>query len=211
MSNLARLYRLATVACLVLYAVFAVVFVVAAAMHGGDAAGATVSAAAFLCAQVALGVASVGLGNLLRDRTPVLAPLVAGLLLVSAFGHAAAAGFMLAVAHEQGAGAPDHLLNPVAIPTMIGLVGGTIVLAIALFRAKLGVSWLGIVLIGWVVVEFALSGLGLWATLTSAGLLLTSFVGLAVVTARSDLSEWMNVREWTSIEFDETTPVASER
>lgn len=209
MSNLARLYRLATVVCLVLYAAFAVVFVVAAAVHGGDTTGAAVSAGAFLCAQAALGVATVGLGHLLRDRTPVLAPMAAGLLFVSAFGHAAASGFMLAVAHEQGAGDPAHLTSPIAIPTMIGLVGGTIVLAIALFRAKLGAAWLGIVLLGWVVVEFGLSSLGLWAALASAGLLLTGFIGLAVITARSNLSEWTTVREWTAIDRAETVPVSA--
>lgn len=198
MSNLARLYRLATIVCLVLYAVLATVFVIAAAVHGGDATGAAVSAGAFLGAQAALGVAAVGLGQLLRNRTPILAPIASGLLFLSAFGHAAGAGFMLAVSTEQMPGGPEHLLNPIAVPTMIGIVGGTIVLAIALFRARLGAAWLGVVLLGWTVVEFGLSSLGIWASLASAALILVGFGGLAVVTARSDLREWATVAEWAA-------------
>lgn len=194
--SIARLYRLATVVCLALYSVFAAIFVVTAAIHGGDPALVTVEAFAYLCAQAALGVAAVGLGHLLRNRTPVLAPIAAGLLFMSAFGHAAAAGFMLSVTTEQAPGDPTHMLNLVAVPTMVGLVGGTIVLAIALFRAKLGVAWLGVVLLGWVVVEFGLSGMGLWASMSSAALLLVAFVGLAAVTQRSELRDWMTASEW---------------
>lgn len=193
MSNLARLYRLATIVGLVLYPLFATVFVVTATPDGTGGL-VTVAALAFLCAQGALGVSAVGLGHLLRDRTPVMAPIAAGLLFISAFGHAASAGLMFS--GGQGDGDLPVGAEIIAAPTMIGLVGGTVVLAIALFRAKFGVAWLGIVLIGWVVVEFALSSLGIWAALASGALLLTAFVGLAVVTARSDLREWATVREW---------------
>lgn len=182
MSN--HLYRLAVVVSLVLYACCAAVFTTTASNN--DLA--TVSGLAFLAAQTALGVSAVGLGQLLRERTPVLAPLAAGLLFLSAFGHAAAAGLMLS-ARPAEAAVPVGI-NIIAPVTMIGLVGGTIALAIALFRAKIGAAWLGVVLLGWIVVEFALSDLGIWAAIASGALLLTGFIGLAVITARSDLRHW---------------------
>ncbi|NYE20488.1 hypothetical protein [Microbacterium immunditiarum] len=194
MTELPRIYRLVTVVALVLWSALSVLYIATLAIP--DPTFTTVSTFAFLCAQLALGVSAVGLGHLLRDRTPVLAPTAAGLLFVSAIGHAASAGAMLAAPDLDAASIPWSL-NLVAIPTMIGVVGGTIVLAVALFRAKLGIAWLGVVLIGWVIVEFFLSGLGVWAQLASAALLIVGFIGLAVVTARSELRDWSTVHEWT--------------
>ncbi len=206
MSNLARLYRLTTVIALALWSASGVAFIATALNSDPDAA--PVSALAFLCAQAALGVSAVGLGHLLRDRTPVLAPIASGLLFLSAFGHAAFAGSMLVAPDPDAASAP-WALDLIAPPTMVGIIGGTIVLAIALFRARLGVAWLWIVLIGWVVVEFFLSGLGIWASLASAVLLVVGFGGLAVVTARSDLRDWTTVREWTATDAAEPARAAA--
>lgn len=200
MLKLARLYRLTIVIALGAWSALSAVFV--ATVASPDPTLATISTLAFLSAQLALGVSAVGLCQLLRGRAPVLAPIAAALLFLSALGHAAIAGATLMVP-AMDADAMPWSLNLVAVSTMIGLVGGTTVLAIALFRAKLGVAWLGGVLIGWVIVEFSLSSLGVWAQLASGALMIVGFLGLAVVTARSELRDWATVVEWTSAEVGE--------
>ena len=208
MFRLASFHRLTTAVCLVLWAVLSVVFVLTAPpLDGsGDAAAsasvaAIASAYAFLGAQAAIVIGIIGVAHLLRDRTPVLAPIAAALTVLGAFGQAAYAGIALVLAGGAD-GAPAAVeaavQGPATALSMVSLVGavvGVIILAIALFRAKLGAAWIGIVLIGWVVVEFALSGIGLWATLGSAALLLIGYGALAVVVFRSDLRDWMTAKE----------------
>lgn len=183
MNTYERLHRTTITVALVLYAVFAFGFSATAGASDRPEL-ATLSALSFLCAQVALGIWSLGVGRVLRRHAPVLGPAAAVLLFVSAFGHAAAAGFMVGEVGRTGADPYPAALNIVAAVTMLGLVGGTVVLAIALIRAKLGTAWLGVVFLAWVVVEFGLSGLGLWAWLASAALLLVGCAGLAVLVAR---------------------------
>jgi hypothetical protein len=208
MFRLASLHRLVTAACLALWAVLSVVFVLTAPPLEGtsDAAAtssvlATVSAYAFLFGQAALVVGIIGVAHLLRDRTPVLAPIAAALTVLGAFGHAAFAGIALVVAGGgEGAGAAVEAAMggpgmALTIFSLLGAVVGVVILAIALFRAKLGAGWIGIVLIGWVVVEFLLIDLGLWALLASAALLLIGFGALAVVVFRSDPRDWMTAKE----------------
>lgn len=207
MFRLASFHRLTTAVCLALWAVLSVVFVLTAPPLDGSgdaaavAAGATLSAYAFLGAQAALVIGIIGVAHLLRDRTPVLAPIAAALTVLGAFGHAAYAGISLVLAGgAEGAPAAVEaaVQGPATALSMVSLVGavvGVIILAIALFRAKLGAGWIGIVLIGWVVVEFLLSGIGLWAMLASAALLLIGYGALAVVVFRSDLRDWMTAKE----------------
>ena len=208
MFRLASFHRLTTAVCLALWAVLSVVFVLTAPPLDGSgdataaaAAPAIVSAYAFLGAQAAIVIGIIGVAHLLRDRTPVLAPIAAALTVLGAFGHAAYAGIALVLAGgDEGASTAVQaaLQGPATALSMVSLVGavlGVIILAIALFRAKLGAAWIGIVLIGWVVVEFFLSGIGLWATLASAALLLIGYGALAVVVFRSDLRDWMTARE----------------
>ena len=207
MFRLASFHRLTTAVCLALWAVLSVVFVLTAPPLDGSgdaaavAAAATLSAYAFLGAQAALVIGIIGVAHLLRDRTPVLAPIAAALTVLGAFGHAAYAGISLVLAGGAD-GAPAAVeaavQGPATALSMVSLVGavvGVVILAIALFRAKLGAAWIGIVLIGWVVVEFLLSGIGLWAMLASAALLLIGYVALAVVVLRSDLRDWMTAKE----------------
>jgi hypothetical protein len=207
MFRLASFHRLTTAVCLALWAVLSVVFVLTAPPLDGSgdaaavAAAATISAYAFLGAQAALVIGIIGVAHLLRDRTPVLAPIAAALTVLGAFGHAAYAGISLVLAGGAD-GAPAAVeaavQGPATALSMVSLVGavvGVIILAVALFRAKLGAAWIGIVLIGWVVVEFLLSGIGLWAMLGSAALLLIGYGALAVVVFRSDLRDWMTAKE----------------
>ncbi|SJN35950.1 hypothetical protein FM104_09115 [Microbacterium esteraromaticum] len=182
-----------TVVSLGAYPLAATIFAVTAGI-GTAPDAATLSALAFWCAQVALGIAAVGLGHLLRTRTPILAPLAAGLLLLSAFAHAASAGLMLGRAAGQGA-ADAWGANALAMLALVSLSLGTILLAVALFRSKLSIGWVGIVLLGWMVVEFGLSGMGLWAMLAGAAMLFTGFFVLAIVTARSNLAVWTTAAE----------------
>ncbi|WP_139416335.1 hypothetical protein [Agromyces laixinhei] len=206
MFRLASFHRLVTAVCLALWAVLSVVFVFTAPPLDGSGDGASplaavVSAYAFLAAQAALVVGIIGVAHLLRDRTPVLAPIAALLTILGAVGHSAFAGISLVLAGGAD-GAPAAveaaLQGPAAALSMVSLVGavvGVIVLAIALFRAALGATWIGIVLLGWVVVEFFLSGIGLWAMLGSAALLLVGYGAIAVVVFRSDLRDWMTAKE----------------
>ncbi|MGW9632003.1 hypothetical protein ACWGST_14990 [Agromyces sp. NPDC055520] len=207
MFRLASFHRLITAVCLALFAMLSLVFVLTAPpLDGSDpaaagAATAVVSAYAFLGAQAAIIVGIIGVAHLLRDRTPVLAPIAAALTVLGAIGHSAFAGISL-VAAGSGDGAPAAVqaalqgpAAPLSLLSLLGAVGGVVLLAIALFRAGLGVAWVGFVLIGWVVVEFFLSGIGLWAMLGSAVLLVAGYGALAVVVFRSELRDWMTAKE----------------
>lgn len=215
----AAFLRLTTAVCLVLYAVLAVVFVMTAPVSDPTsstyiadvaAAGpaAVVSAYAFFGAQVTLTIGLIGLVAVLRGRTPVLAYITVALSIVGAFAHAANAGLTLAVigmasappgavagATEAIAVAQSGPVSGLFLLGVGGLVLGTILLAVTVFRARLGVWWIGVALLLWVVAEFGLSSLGTWAVLASGGLLLAAFGGLAAVVMRSDLSCWTTVRD----------------
>jgi hypothetical protein len=207
MFRLASFHRFLVAATLALWALLGIVFVFTAPQPGAAADGAAgtlalVSAYAFLGAQTALVVGSIGVAHLLRDRTPVLAPIAAVLSVFGAMGHAAFAGIALVQATGNEAAdaavqsAIDGPAGPLGMVSVICTVGGVVVLAIALFRSKLGAAWIGIVLLGWVVVEFGISSsLGVWGTLGSATLLLVGYGALAVIVFRSDLRDWMTVRE----------------
>src|SRR6185312_7325027 len=204
MSNSARFDRRATIAALMLYPVLAGLWMVTLHMPA-DSTLVTAGALVFLCAQISLAVWAIGVWKLLRSRTPVLGGFASGLLFISAFGHAVSAGDMMA---RPDALVTDPLpvgLTIIAPATMVGLVLGTILLAVALFRAGLGAGWIAGVLLGWVTAEFFLGGLGVWATIASAALLMVACVGLAVVVGRSDVRDWTTVSEWT--DADEAAPV----
>lgn len=127
-------------------------------------------------------------------RAPRLAFLAAALAVLQAFGHAVHAGFsaaMLAMAEYLDAGrrprraARAHrgraaLHGVRADRTVLGLIP----LGAALLRAGYGPRWLGVVLIAFVVVEFGLSGLSMWAAYLAGALFLVAFLAMAVVTVR---------------------------
>ncbi|GAA1766084.1 hypothetical protein [Agromyces humatus] len=215
----ARFHRLTTAVSLVLYAALAVVFVFTAPASSDDTvadleiiaasgAGPTISAYAFLAAQAALVIGLIGVAHLLRDRTPVIAPIAVAISILGAFAHAAVAGFSLVEigaasvgpsSIDGAAAAIDATITGVATPvSLVGLAGtvlGTILLAVAVFRSRLGAVWVGIVLIGWVVVEFVAGSLGMWATIMSGVLLMAGFIGLAFTVWRSRLRDWLTARE----------------
>ena len=160
MSRLASLHRLVTSACLALWALLSVLFLLTVQPFdgSGDSALAVVSAYAILGAQLALVIGTIGVAHLLRDRTPVLAPIAATMTILGGFAHAPSAGVSLVQAGGgEGAAAAFETVTvgPGAVLAIVSLTAtilGVIVLAIALFRARLGAGWIGIVLIGWVVV-----------------------------------------------------------
>ncbi|GAA4898246.1 hypothetical protein GCM10025789_15110 [Tessaracoccus lubricantis] len=68
---------------------------------------------------------------------------------------------------------------------MLGLVLGMILLGATLLSARFGPRWLGVAPILFVVAEFGLSSLSVWAFYTAGLLFAASMVGMAVVTLRS--------------------------
>ncbi|MPV35666.1 DUF4386 family protein [Georgenia subflava] len=157
---------------------------------------ATASSLLFTFSQLFLAVGVVGVATQLRDRAPKLAYLAAVTTVLGAFGHSAYGGvqaIMLAMAAdlddaaahaevlaaaEAGAGLPLMALG------LLGTVLGLILLGAAILRAGWGPRWLGIALIAFVVVEFGLSGMSVWAGYLSGALFFVAFVAMAVLTAR---------------------------
>jgi len=162
---------------------------------------ATASSLLFTFSQLFLAVGVVGVAVQLRPRAPRLAYLAAAVTLLGAFGHSAYGGvqaIMLAMAAdldnaaahaevlaraEAGAGLPLMALG------VLGTVLGLILLGAAVLRAGWGPRWLGIALIAFVVVEFALSGVSMWAGYLAGALFLVAFLAMAVLTARGSGGE----------------------
>lgn len=183
-----RLFRAATGVALLLYAVMSGVF--------SMTLGSVASALAFLAAQLFLAVGVVGLARVTVSRAPVLTTVTVALLLVSAFGHAAASGVELIVAVAPGGSAAADALfasGPglaIIMTTMITLVVGTVLLGITAARSVPGTWWIALTLAAWVAVEFGASSLGVWSSVTASALLLASFGGLAMVVRRSAIALW---------------------
>jgi hypothetical protein len=157
---------------------------------------ATASALLFTFSQLFLAVGVVGVAVQLGARAPRLASLAGAATVLGAFGHSAYGGVqavMLAMAADpDGAAAHAEVLaraeSGAGLPLMaLGLLGtvlGFILLGAALLRAAYGPRWLGVTLLAFVVVEFALSGMSMWAGYLSGALFLAAFLTLAVLTAR---------------------------
>ncbi|WP_341358368.1 DUF4386 family protein [Georgenia sp. M64] len=161
----------------------------------GDPGTAAVSAHLFAFSQLLVAVGVVGVAVQVFPRPPRLAFLAAALVVLQAFGHAAHAGFNAVIlAMAAGAGdATTHVellerteagLLPYMALGLIGTVLGLILLGAALLRAGYGPRWLGVVLIAFVVVEFGLSGLSMWAGYLAGALFLVAFLAMAVLTVR---------------------------
>lgn len=157
---------------------------------------ATASAMLYTFSQLFLAVGVVGVAAQLRPRSPRLAYLAAMFTVLGAFGHSAYGGVqavMLAMAADlDGAAAHAEVLAraeagaglPLMALGLLGTVLGLILLGAAVLRAGWGPRWLGIALIAFVVVEFALSGMSVWAGYASGALFLVVFLAMAVLTAR---------------------------
>ena len=169
-----------------------------------DAAGtaATISAAAFVIAQLPLIIAVLGISHLAGLRAPIISIIGGTIAVIGAFGHAAYGGTQLltlsmaadSANHDVYAGLLDgEMPLPLMILMMCGTLGtvlGLLLLGVALLRAKVGPRWVPYAIWLWLVVEFVGSGITEWATLAS-GLLYLGVLGtLAVTIWRSPLAVW---------------------
>ncbi|MGD8200807.1 hypothetical protein ACQE98_09100 [Ornithinimicrobium sp. W1679] len=216
--SVATLVRLVVTTCLAVGAVLTVVSIWTMPDFSGDhvdrllavadAGGSgTVSALAWVSAQLLVGTGLLGVAHLLRSRAPVLA-VVAGLLLgLQAFGHAVYGGVnlvMLSMARdteavEVHAAVLADVEGGVGIPFMaLGLLGtvlGMLVLAVALWRGRLGPRWLGPTVAVWVVLEFAGGAVSSWSGYASALLYLAVLGTLSLVVHRSSVGHWQTAVE----------------
>ena len=172
----------------------------AAVEAGGTTA--TVSALAFVLAQLPFVAGVLGLGHLLRDRSPLLSNLGTSLAVVGAFGHSVFGGVLLvqltmaADSANRSVHAPvlESLESGPAVAFMaMGLLGtvlGLVLLAVGLWRGRVGPQWAGPALIAFVMVEFAGSGISEWAAYVSGVLYLVTFVALATAVWRSPVATW---------------------
>ena len=169
-----------------------------------DAAGtaATISAAAFVIAQLPLIVAVLGLAHLAGIRAPIISIIGGTIAVIGAFGHAVYGGtqlLTLAMAadpanHAVYAGLLDgEMPLPLMILMICGTVGtvlGLLLIGVALLRAKVGPRWVPYAIWVWILVEFVGSSLTAWATLASGVLYLGILGTLAVTVSRSPLAVW---------------------
>ncbi|TRW46098.1 hypothetical protein [Georgenia yuyongxinii] len=158
---------------------------------------ANVSAHLFTVSQLFVAVGVVGVAAQIYSRSPRLAFLAAAFVVLEAFGHMVGGGLsavMVAMAADPAnAGIYAALLDGVESPSgllpymalgLLGTIIGLTLLGAALLRAGYGPKWLGVTLIAFVVVEFALSGISVWAGYVSGALFLVAFLAMAALTAR---------------------------
>jgi hypothetical protein len=169
-----------------------------------DAAGAaaTISAAAFVIAQLPFIIAVLGLSHLAGIRAPIIAIIGGTIAVIGGFGHAVFGGTQLLqlsmAADTANHGVYAALLDgemplPLMILMMCGTAGtvlGLLLLGVALLRAKVGPRWVPYAIWVWLVVEFVGTGFTEWATLASGLLYLGVFGMLAVTVWRSPLAVW---------------------
>ena len=167
-----------------------------AAMSGTTA---TISAVAFLLAQLPLMVAFLAIGHLLRARSPRLSAWGTCLGVGGAFAHTVFGGIsmveLVMAADEPHRGVYAQLLaananGPIMSFGLLGLVGtvvGTLLLSIGLWRTAIGPRWVPPVLWAFLVVEFGLTSVVPYAAYLSPVLGLAAFGALAVEVHRSEV------------------------
>lgn len=213
MRNPATFRRNAAAFCLVTTALLSAVSIVLAPEFPGgsaerlaaiDAGGtaAVISAIAFTLAQLPFIVAVAGIGHLLRERAPLLSNLGATFGVVGAFGHIVFGGISLAylAAANDAANRSVHadLVTAIesgpAIPFMVmGLVGtvlGILLLAIGLWRARVTLRWVPLVLGAFLLAEFVGSAISDWSSQLAVALYLAAFTALAMIVWRTSEDEW---------------------
>jgi hypothetical protein len=93
----------------------------------------------------------------------------------------------------------ERLESGVAIPFMaagiLGLILGYLLLAAALWRARIGPRWVAPALLVWLILEFAGSSLSAWASYGAALLYLLIFATLAITVVGSRLAIWRTEEE----------------
>lgn len=177
-----------------------------AAMTGVTA---TISALAFLLAQLPLTVAFLALGHLLRTRSVRLSIWGTCLGVAGTFAHTVFGGIsmleLVMAGDEPNRGAYAQLLTsmsdgPVMLFSLLGLAGtviGTLLLSIGLWRTRIGARWVPPVLWAFLVVEFALTNVTVYAAYLSPVLGLAAFAALAVEVHRQPPARWAALDDLT--------------
>ncbi len=159
---------------------------------------AAVSAALFAGSQLPMLAAVLGIAHLLRAGAPVLSNIGGLLAVVGCFGHAVFGGVALVSVVMSGdvARRSDYATlleqvesSPIMVFAVLGFVGtvlGLLLLAAGLWRAQVAPRWVPGLIVAFLVVEFAGSGLSDYASYVSGSLLLVAFVALA----RTALANW---------------------
>jgi len=169
-----------------------------------DAAGssATISATAFTLAQLPFIAGVLGIGHLLRERSPVLSNLGTTVAVIGAFGHSVFGGLSMVqltmATDETNRAVHAETLTQVEAGPMVafmaaGLLGtvlGILLLAVGLWRAHVGPRWVAPVLGAFLVVEFAGSAISEWSSQVSVVLFLVALTALAITISRSPEATW---------------------
>lgn len=167
---------------------------------------AAVSAATFVLGQLPFAVALLAIAHLIGRGAPRLARTGGTLGVLGCFGHSVFGGIMLAevvMAHDTGHRAvftglvEDIESTPVMVFAVLGLAGtvlGLLLLAIGLFRSRVVPAWIPGLLVAFLVIEFAGSGISQYASYLSGILLLVASVALARVVLDGTPSDATPVR-----------------
>lgn len=151
----------------------------------------------FLGIQFALVPAALAFPWIVRGRGRTLVLVGTALYVISAFGHAAFSGAQLMLREmiaSDDLGAMREVFVAfdtsstfvaIAVPGLVGLVFGSLILGIGIIRSTELRWWIGASLIAFLVSEFALSNLGEWGTLLAAAFWAVAYWGTAVFAWRS--------------------------
>ena len=169
---------------------------------GENLTSSSVSAASFALAQLPFLAAVLGLGHLLRNRSPRLSNLGTSLGVLGGFGHAVFGGIALvyvamaaddANVNAYGALLDDFETSPVMVFALFGLVGtvlGLVLLSVGLWRAGVGPRWVPPALGAFLVVEFVGSAVSDWSGQVSAVIYLVAFSALGAFVWRTPAAAW---------------------
>jgi hypothetical protein len=176
----------------------------AARLAALDAAGprGAVSAVAFLLQQLPFIVAVLGLGHLLRRQAPRLSS--AGVLLgcLGAFGHTVFGGLSMVylLMSTDATHRPEYAAlyariesSPVMIFALLGLAGtvlGLLLLAVAMFRTGVVPRWVPALLVAFLVLEFAGSGVSAYASSVAGACFVIASCALAARLHRMPVAAW---------------------
>lgn len=157
----------------------------------------------YLVAQLAMIAGVLGVARLLRPKAPALSNAAATLVVLGAFGHSVHGGGVLLIM-QMAADQSHHATHatvldafaasPAGIFSAAGLLGtvlGLVVLAVGIWRARLGPRWIAPALGAFLVLEFVGSGVLPAISAVAGAVNLAAFVALALVIWRSSLDEWL--------------------
>lgn len=213
MKDTATFRRTAAAVGLVATALLMIVSIVLAPEFPGDVearlaaidaagTGGRISALAFGLAQLPLVAGLLGIGHLLRQRSPRLSNIGTTLGVVGAFGHSVFAGVTMVYLSMAGDSANRSVhadvlraveSGPAVAFMVMGLLGtvlGLLVLSIGLWRARVAPRWAGPALWVFLAVEFAGQGLIDWASEVAVVIHTVAFTALAATIWRSPAALW---------------------